>query len=1636
MDLSNDSICSKEIIRDSAIKRVMIVVFLIISLWVIQNPARASSNLLPQLSAKNENTLKEDDRSKDAVPPFTSVLEQVGPSLNTGPLSQQLSSKAAGIVNSQASQQIEQLLSFSNGKARASINSGLDGKSRFEFKLDYLNPWFEGDKYTLYSQLSSHRWNDRNQLNIGVGYRYNVNEALILGSNMFFDKDLTRSHNRVGLGLEVWGEKVRSSLNYYLPLSGWKSSNDSKFNQDPLHYALFERAARGWDINLEALLLRPLSARMTWFQWYGKEVDALGTLDRVSNNPFGLTLGLNWQPIPLLGFVIEETFMSERLHDLKVAMNFTWNFNESMQQQLDFKRGKAMTELSLSRHDFVTRNNNIILEYKREELFRPLYFSPERLTIKAGASQSVNLARGGYGGVIKYTSDQNEIAQVETDSGFITPLKRGETTIRAQEFQQGWWQTPVNNAFYTVTVLPGDIAPTAKQVSITGTPDVGETLAASYQFVNNEGNDEIEGGSPVVWFNENESATSLSEGLTYKVRAEDRGQNIIFQVTPMNKDSISGGPVKHTVNIPSLKLSNLLIANGNTSIQGEEVIVFPQASTGQLFLTAIVKDHHDKPVPMAPLFWSQLNAGLGTITHRTGVTDNSGEMIIRYEGITTPGNDTVTVSLQPHTGDAASFASAAKSLSRNIKVEFSAGQIDPLPGITLNVGENKAVSPSGGIVGGEYLFTSKSAEIVAIEQEKLSAKKVGVTEITVYQKPTATVNAPKPITFTVTVTKRISEELQVKSVSVDFGAPHQPLDVQGGNNGKLSFKSSDAGVVKVSEKGELTFVNAGQANITVSQAATDTTAAPVAIKVPITVSKILGRELNTENMTLKVGDVTRIKVGGGNGTQGGELRYRSDNPKIASVDNDGKVTAFAKGTTKVTVTEVTSTNYLGQTATADVSVGLKDAPALTAKAVTVNFGTPNQSLNVQGGNNGKLSFKSSDAGVVKVSDKGELTFVNAGQADITVSQAATDTTAAPAAIKVSVTVNKILGRELNAENMTLKVDDVTPIEVGGGNGTQGGELRYRSDNPKIASVDNGGKVTAFAKGTTKVTVTEATSTNYLGQTATADVSVGLKDAPALTAKAVTVTFGTPNQSLNVQGGNNGKLSYKSSDAGVVKVSDKGELTFVNVGQADITVSQAATDTTAAPAAIKVSVTVKAGKPSIEKLEISGSSVVGSTLTSSYIYVGNGVEEGATAHQWMRGTTGIPGATSKNYVITVPDAGQKIYLKVTARNKLGVSGNAFLSNEIKASALKPAAQRVSISGKLAVDNTLSLSYEYVGNGFDEGESEFIWLRNFVVIKGATEKEYLLSAADADKKISVKVIPKNILGDTGNISNYDLPGKVRDKPKIKSVSVAGKAIVGQVLNGTYSYESNTLEGVPIIQWLRNGAEIASNAKNLKYTVTDADVGSYLSLRVVAVNSYSEIGSGATSSATEKVAVLPSIYNLSISGTQRVGETLSAHYTLQNGDAGKTEKTITWERTTGSNPGTIPGATLRKYTLTTDDIGAEIRFHVTATNSSGLTGGSSSAPSVGPVVDRPKPKVSNLSVSTKSCGSFQREYTADYDYDAQGGSAEGNTVIMWSGGSGTAYGRITCLNIYNSSGYNKLTITPKNKDGIVGDVVEKSL
>lgn len=76
----------------------------------------------------------------------------------------------------------------------------------------------------LFSQTSLHRTDDRNQTNIGLGIRHFTHDNAMLGANVFYDYDLSRSHSSAGFGVEYWRDYFRLGVNTYFGLSDWKDS--------------------------------------------------------------------------------------------------------------------------------------------------------------------------------------------------------------------------------------------------------------------------------------------------------------------------------------------------------------------------------------------------------------------------------------------------------------------------------------------------------------------------------------------------------------------------------------------------------------------------------------------------------------------------------------------------------------------------------------------------------------------------------------------------------------------------------------------------------------------------------------------------------------------------------------------------------------------------------------------------------------------------------------------------------------------------------------------------------------------------------------------------------------------------------------------------------------------------------------------------------------------------------------------------------------------------------------------------------------------------------------------------------------------------------------------------------------------
>jgi hypothetical protein len=127
-----------------------------------------------------------------------------------------------------------------------------------------------------------------------------------------------------------------------------------------------------------------------------------------------------------------------------------------------------------------------------------------------------------------------------------------------------------------------------------------------------------------------------------------------------------------------------------------------------------------------------------------------------------------------------------------------------------------------------------------------------------------------------------------------------------GKTEKVTYKSSNSKVVKVSKTGKVTGVKRGTATITVTAKTAGADGKPLTTKVKVRV--LAGAHRVTKvtaklSKTLQVGAVVRLTpVLRGKYATPGKVSFKSSNTKVVKIDKTGKLTAKGKGTAKVAIT--------------------------------------------------------------------------------------------------------------------------------------------------------------------------------------------------------------------------------------------------------------------------------------------------------------------------------------------------------------------------------------------------------------------------------------------------------------------------------------------------------------------------------------------------------------------------------------------------------------------------------------------------------------------------------------------------------------------------------------------------------------
>ena len=432
-------------------------------------------------------------------------------------------------------------------------------------------------------------------------------------------------------------------------------------------------------------------------------------------------------------------------------------------------------------------------------------------------------------------------------------------------------------------------------------------------------------------------------------------------------------------------------------------------------------------------------------------------------------------------------------------------------------------------------WSSDKESVATVDADgKVTAVKAGTAIITVTAtNGTDDTTDDKTATCTVTVTEAEAPKTDITgitlnktSVTVEEGktesltatvAPDDATDKT------VTWTSSDTGIVTVDEEGKITAVAVGNAVIIVTatngteSAGDDKTTTCIVNVVAAGTPKtdVTGVTLTKTETNIREGEIENLKytVAPDDATDK-TVTWKSSDETVATVDNSGKVTAVAAGTATITVTATNGTEDTAddKTATCEVTVTAATEPKTDITGVTLD----KMELTVEEGKTETLAatvapedasskdviWSSSDETIATIDADGVVVAVKAGTATITVTATnGTEDTADDKTVTCEVTVTEaavktdITGITLDKTTVSLEVEQTETLTV-----TVEPEeatdktLTFKSSDEKIATVDEEGKITAVAEGSTVIIVTADNGTAEAedDKTATCIVTVTAK----------------------------------------------------------------------------------------------------------------------------------------------------------------------------------------------------------------------------------------------------------------------------------------------------------------------------------------------------------------------------------------------------------------------------------------------------------------------------------------------------------------------------------------------------------------
>lgn len=370
---------------------------------------------------------------------------------------------------------------------------------------------------------------------------------------------------------------------------------------------------------------------------------------------------------------------------------------------------------------------------------------------------------------------------------------------------------------------------------------------------------------------------------------------------------------------------------------------------------------------------------------------------------------------------------------------------------------------------------------------------------------------------------------------------------------RVTWTTSDASVATVSESGQITAVNRGEATVTVTTSNGHKASVKVTVvkAVPVTSITIAPGSAN-----LYIGEGVQIKatVGPADATNK-TITWESENPAVATVSETGYVTAVGEGSCRIAahaangVTGWATINVLHKV----IAVESVTLSASTLKLAVGQSETLTATVNPDNADDKSVSWSSSNAEVATVDANGKVTAHKVGYTAITATaggkQAKCEVEVAPQTIAVeSVTLSQS-SLELTAGQQVQLTATVNPANA------DNRTVTWTSSNPAVATVSAMGRVTAVSAGNAEIKAScggkSAVCAVTVKRSAVAVTGITLSDASIEVQQGATYRL---TATVTPENADDKTVTWASTDQSVATVDADGTVHGIAPGWAVIQAS--------------------------------------------------------------------------------------------------------------------------------------------------------------------------------------------------------------------------------------------------------------------------------------------------------------------------------------------------------------------------------------------------------------------------------------------------------------------------------------------------